>query len=209
MSQPSQPVQPDPQPLLTVGVVADTHIPDRVGTLHPQLIPVLRAARVGHILHAGDVCVPGVLDELTQVAPVTAARGNRDILLSSLPLVETIRLAGVEIALMHGHGGLFFYLWDKWQFMFFGYNFKRYVRLLTHSSGSARVVIFGHTHRHEISWQDGKLLFNPGAAGMIYDEPFTPSVGLLHIYPQQQVRAEIVPLSGYLVRGRQWVAKPE
>lgn len=209
MNSQTHPGQPDPQPLLTVGVVADTHIPDRVGSLHPQLIPTLKTAGVDHILHAGDVCIPSVLDELFQVAPVTAARGNRDVLLSGLPLVNTINLAGVEIALMHGHGGLFFYLWDKWQFIFFGYNFKRYINLLTRTSGSARVVIFGHTHRPEILWKDGKLLFNPGAAGMIYDEPFTPSIGLLRIYPQQQVRAEIVTLSGYKVRGRQWVAKPE
>lgn len=204
-----QPASSDLEPLLTVGVVADTHIPDRVNALHPNLIPVLKNAGVEHILHAGDVCVAGVLDELSQVAPVTAARGNRDVLLSNLHMVETIHLAGVEIAVMHGHGGLFFYLWDKWQFMFFGYNFKRYTRLLTKTSGSARVVIYGHTHRQEIHWMDGKLLFNPGAAGMIYDEPFSPSIGLLHIYPQQQVLAEVIPLSGYQVRGRQWVAKPE
>jgi hypothetical protein len=120
-SQP-QPIPPNIHPLLTVGVVADTHIPDRVGTLHPELIPTLKAAGVGHILHAGDICVPGVLDELSQVAPVTAARGNRDILLSSLPLVQNITLEGVEIALMHGHGGLWFYLWDKWQFVFLATN---------------------------------------------------------------------------------------
>jgi hypothetical protein len=204
-----QPIPPDIQPLLTVGVVADTHIPDRVGTLHPELIPTLKAAGVGHILHAGDICVPGVLDELRQVAPVTAARGNRDILLASLPLVQNVTLEGVEIALMHGHGGLWFYLWDKWQFVFFGYKFKRYLWLLRHSSGTARVVVFGHTHRQENCWVDGKLLFNPGAAGMIYDDPFTPSIGLLRIYSGQQVEGEILPLNGYLVRGRQWVAKPK
>lgn len=197
------------QPILTVGVVADTHIPDRVNSLHPQLIPALKAARVSHILHAGDISVPGVLEELRQVAPVSAARGNRDMLLTRLKMVETVTLAGVEIAVMHGHGGVFFYFWDKWQFIFFGYKLHRYVNLLVRSSGTARVVVFGHTHHTEITHKDGKLLFNPGAAGMVYNEPIHPSIGLLHIYPEQRIEAEIVPLNGYRVRSRQWVAKSE
>jgi hypothetical protein len=44
---------------------------------------------------------------------------------------------------------------------------------------------------------------------MIYDNPFTPSIGLLRIYSGRQVQGEILPLNGYLVRNRQWVAKPK
>ena len=61
-----------------LGVVADTHIPDRVRSLHPDLLPGLKAANAEVILHAGDICSPVVLAELSQVAPVVAVRGNRD-----------------------------------------------------------------------------------------------------------------------------------
>ncbi|MFZ3078594.1 MAG: metallophosphoesterase family protein, partial [Bellilinea sp.] len=72
---------PLPEGLSTVrrlGVVADTHIPDRVRSLHPDLLPGLSAAKVEAILHAGDICSPAVLAVLSQVAPVVAVRGNRD-----------------------------------------------------------------------------------------------------------------------------------
>jgi len=209
MPSQSQPADIDTKPLMTIGVIADTHIPDRVSTLHPQVIPALKAAGVEHILHAGDICVPSVLEELRQVAPVNAARGNRDLLMNNLHMVETVHLAGVEIAVMHGHGGFFFYFWDKWQFILFGYNIRRYLRLLTHTSGTAQVVVYGHTHHKEIIHKDGKLLFNPGPAGMVYDEPLSTSIGLLRIYPEQRVEAEIIALTGYQVRGRQWVAETE
>jgi putative phosphoesterase len=68
--------------MTTLGVLADTHIPDRVPTLNPRVIQVFRQAQVSAILHAGDVSVPQVLAELEKIAQVYAVRGNRDIFLS-------------------------------------------------------------------------------------------------------------------------------
>ncbi len=84
-------------PILKVGVVADTHIPDRAAALHPGLLPALRAAGVGAILHAGDVSTHAVLEQLGEIAPVRVARGNRDWNLSKdVHLVEVMDLGGVS-----------------------------------------------------------------------------------------------------------------
>jgi putative phosphoesterase len=78
--------------LITLGVIADTHIPDRARSLDPQLLSIFDAAQVKAILHAGDVCVPRILDELGEIAPVHAVRGNRDLwALRQLPLSLEIR----------------------------------------------------------------------------------------------------------------------
>ena len=113
----------------TIGVVADTHVPDRVSALHPGLIDGLHAARVDQIFHLGDVCVNRVLDELGQVAPVSAVRGNRDWLLSPPPpWTCTLTFHGVRVLLAHGQGGFFTYWFDKVLYVLVGYRFERYRR---------------------------------------------------------------------------------
>ena len=57
-------------------VVADTHAPRRWKSLPPTLVPLLEGADL--VLHAGDVCVPAVLDELSAFAPVRVVLGNND-----------------------------------------------------------------------------------------------------------------------------------
>jgi len=65
-----------------VGVISDTH-----GLLRPEALTALRA--VDHIIHAGDVGSPEVLEELRHVAPVTAVRGNVDTEEWARPLPAT------------------------------------------------------------------------------------------------------------------------
>jgi uncharacterized protein len=193
-----------------VGVVADTHIPDRVTGLHPDLIPALRAAGVDFILHAGDISVRRVLDELEQVAPLAAVRGNRDILAGPLPLVTEVNLGGVQVALMHGHGGWGPYLWDKWKYILTGYNLRRYLNRLNKVNPAVKVVVFGHTHHSEVLWRKGRLLLNPGSASFGFQRGRPPTYGLLRISAQQKVSAEILPLEGWQILNRQWVSlQPE
>jgi putative phosphoesterase len=193
--------------IYTAGVIADTHIPDRVTGLHPMILPTLEARGVQHILHAGDICVGRVLDELRQVAPVTAVRGNRDMLAGSLRLVEHLDLGGVPVALTHGHGGLRAYLLDKLQYLRHGYRLERYLDLLARAGGPAMVVVFGHTHHPETLIHSGRLLFNPGSASIKYRAWLSPTIGLLHIDEGGQVRTELVPLEGYQIVNRQWVPR--
>ena len=202
-NEPSISVNREP-PVCCIGVIADTHIPDRVEGLHPGVLPLLEAAGVNHILHAGDISGPTVLETLRAVAPVTAVRGNRDFFAGRLEMQEQLTLGGVEIALMHGHHGLFSYLWDKWKYLLYGYQLERYLDEIIRHSGQARIVVYGHTHHPEILIAQGKLLMNPGSASLGPRKSRPPSIGLLRIYASGRVEARIQTLSGYRLRGRCW-----
>jgi hypothetical protein len=194
------------QPLLIVGVVSDTHIPDRVDRIHPQIVPVFRAAHVDQILHAGDISIPLVLAELEQVAPVTAVRGNRDLIFDrSLPKVRVIELAGVMVALMHGHGSWINYFRDKLIYFRTGYQLERYIPALFRTAPEACVYIFGHTHFPENFWREGKLIFNPGSASSSSSRKLVPTVGILRFYVGGGVEGEIIKMVGLKIAYHQWV----
>jgi putative phosphoesterase len=185
--------------------MADTHIPDRVNGIHPEVAPIFREAGVTSILHAGDISTGWVLEELGRVAPVTAVRGNRDFLARRLKLVEYIQYNGVSIALMHGHGSLVSYLMDKVRFFIEGYRLERYLDLLDSAAGGAKVVVFGHTHHAVIYNHRGKLVINPGSASFGPHQGELPTLGLLHISARGEVSPEIVSLRGWKIRNHTWV----
>jgi uncharacterized protein len=54
-----------------VGLISDTH-----GLLRPEALAALRGSE--HVIHAGDIGNPAVLEALARIAPVTAIRGNND-----------------------------------------------------------------------------------------------------------------------------------
>jgi putative phosphoesterase len=194
-------------PLLTVGVIADTHIPDRARALHPHIIPLLQELRVDLILHAGDISSPGVLELLATVAPVKAVRGNRDwVFLTTLPLILKLTLANVPLVLMHGHNGMANYLRDKFFFIRDGYNFERYQKKLVKLVPEARVIVFGHTHRVENVVINGQLWFNPGSAGFSSRRGTLPSIGVLRFYDKGEVRGEVFKLDGFQLQKGFWEA---
>lgn len=124
-----------------VGVISDTH-----GLLRPQVFEVFRD--VEHILHAGDVGDPEILDDLAALAPVTAVWGNMDGPDVRAVTEETraVLLHDTAIRLIHGH------------------------QLLDHAGlgrhfPDARVIVHGHTHVPERREVEGVLVLNPGAAG--------------------------------------------
>jgi uncharacterized protein len=61
---------------LRLGLIADTHIPEARAELWPQVFGAF--AGCDAILHAGDIHELWLLDQLEQIAPVYAARGNGD-----------------------------------------------------------------------------------------------------------------------------------
>lgn len=195
-------------PPIVVGVVADTHVPDRVSGLPPGLTEAFRSAGVSHILHAGDVCARRVLDELAAVAPVCAARGNRDFLFNPpLPMANEIEVGGVRIGICHGHGGTMRYWLDKFGYVFQGYRYERYLEIARGACPRAHVWVYGHSHRSENRWVDGRLLFNPGAAtGFRFGTlDYPPTYGLLRIYPGGRIEGEVLAIRGWRVRSGDWV----
>jgi putative phosphoesterase len=181
--------------MTTLGVLADTHIPDRVSGLSPQIIKIFRQAGVAAILHAGDVSVPRVLQELEQVAPVYAVRGNRDIFyLRNLPLRAQLDISGISIGMAHGHGTFTRYMIDKIHGSIHGRFDEKYLRRMLLSFPDMDVIVFGHLHVPYNLHLDGKLLFNPGSTSFPWPRGSPATFGLLHLDLGQEPQAEIIEI---------------
>jgi len=121
-----------------VGVLSDTH-----GHLYPEVREALSG--VDHIVHAGDVGSPEVLDGLRLIAPVTAVRGNCDheAWALRLPVRTEIDVGGVRILVSHIAG--------------------RPARGA--GPDGATAVVSGHSHMASVETRDDVLYVNPGSAG--------------------------------------------
>src|SRR3954454_18647349 len=86
-------------------VVADTHI--RAGGKRRLPDAVYRSLEGADlVLHAGDLLVPEVLEDLRRFAPVHAVLGNNDVAELAPVLPERVELdvEGVRIAMVHESG---------------------------------------------------------------------------------------------------------
>lgn len=128
---------------MKIGIISDTH-----GLLRAQVFDVF--AGVEHVLHAGDVGDPGILDELAAIAPVTAVWGNVDgfDIRTRTTEVAEIELGGVRVVVIHG--------------MQFGSPTPQKVAAAHPDAG---LVVFGHSHRPLIEQVGPTLAVNPGSAG--------------------------------------------
>jgi putative phosphoesterase len=182
--------------MITVGVIADTHVPDRRAGINPRALDIFRQAEVDAILHVGDVSVRRVLDQLEELAPVHAVRGNRDwIFLGVLPLRKILTFEGVRLGMVHGHGSLVNYLLDKVDFVMHGLDQERYKRRALSTFLDVDVVVFGHLHIPVNEKIGSQLLFNPGSACCPDFGRYRPAVGLLRISGPGEVDGEIIPLA--------------
>ena len=182
--------------MTVLGVLADTHIPERVPEIPPQVLRTFREKSVTAILHGGDVSVPRVLAELEQIAPVYAVQGNRDILyLRYLPMRLQVNIAGVTIGMAHGHGTFSRYLLDKIRRTIEGRYAGKYIQRMLATFPDADVIVFGHLHVPCNFFIEGKLLFNPGSTCYPWPRNYPPSYGLLYIEQGKVPRGEIIELS--------------
>jgi putative phosphoesterase len=181
--------------MLTLGVIADTHVPDRSRRLNPKVFSTFEEAKVTAILHAGDISIPKVLTQLEEIAPVHAVRGNRDLFgFRTLPRHRRLTFEGVSIGLTHGHGDWGEYIKEKLMYYFQGpTKFSRFEKIALRLFPDTRVVILGHNHAATNQWQEDQLVFNPGSACCPnkYFPHLSPSVGLLHV-DGEKVEGEIV-----------------
>lgn len=183
---------------MRLGVVADTHVPDRVKALPPRMFELLSG--VDLILHAGDLSRPGVLGELQALAPVVAVQGNRDIFYKtnrSLPMHRIIEVGALRIGLTHGHGGLAEYVKEKFLFLATGaFRYSRYEVQVRRWFSDVQAIVFGHTHFPVCKRVDGILLFNPGSVGPDYKLKSGASVGILTVDTvAQKIEGQILVLN--------------
>src|SRR5579859_1662330 len=82
--------------MFRIGIISDTH-----GLLRPEAERALTG--VDHIIHAGDIGRPEIVDALRRIAPVTAIRGNVDsgAWAREYPDTNLVRLAGKSIYILH------------------------------------------------------------------------------------------------------------
>jgi len=130
--------------MVKIGILSDTHITEKRGKLNEQIFDYFCDADL--ILHAGDMTYQKVLDELNEIAPVIAVKGNNDKL--ELEMVEIIQISDFKIVLTHGtdFSGNFDKLYEFGR----GYN--------------ADILITGHTHKIHNEIIGEMLLVNPGSA---------------------------------------------
>jgi putative phosphoesterase len=121
-----------------VGLISDTH-----GLVRPEALNFLRGS--DYLVHAGDICAPEVLAELSRLAPLTVVRGNNDEgpWAECLPEQTTLEVDGIRIGVVHDLA--------QWR--------------VEPAAVAVRVVVSGHSHKPSVREQDGVLYVNPGSAG--------------------------------------------
>jgi uncharacterized protein len=177
---------------MRIGLISDTHIPEACDHLPA---PVFEAfSGVDLVMHAGDVYINRVLDELAQIAPVIAALGNGDEGLDGhrfkLDPEERVRSAhlleieGVRVGLVHALPTP-----DETSDEVFENAMHR------HFGGIVDVLVIGHSHLEGITRFGKTLVVNPGSATLprnLVDVPGT--VAILEIASGGRVSAEIIRL---------------
>ena len=123
---------------LRIGLISDTH-----GLLRPEALAWLQGS--DYIVHGGDIGSPDILDQLAQIAPVTAVRGNndRDGWAMQVPETDFLQVGELFIYALHDLD-----LLD-----------------IDPASAGVRVVVTGHSHKPLIEEREGVLYVNPGSAG--------------------------------------------
>jgi uncharacterized protein len=150
----------------TVGVISDTH-----GLLRWEAEAAL--AKVDHIIHAGDVGTPQVLERLQRIAPLTVVRGNNDQgpWADKLPESAIVDICGQRLYILHDMAKL-----D-----------------IEPAADGFAAIIAGHSHKPGVSEKNGVLYLNPGSAG---PRRFSLPVAVAKMFIDSvAVRAEICTLT--------------
>lgn len=130
-----------------IAVISDTH-----GLIRDQVREKLADCEA--ILHGGDINRQVILDELAEIAPVYAVRGNNDKeWAEQLPETLSLELFGLRIFMVHN---------------------KKY---LPGDLDDRELVIYGHSHRYEEKQAEGRTWLNPGSCGpRRFNQPITMAV---------------------------------
>lgn len=152
-------------PVVLVGVISDTH-----GLLRPEAVAALQGSDV--IIHAGDIGGPKVIEQLHEVAPTFAVRGNIDkgAWAANVPATQVVEVGELRFYVLHEIAQL-----D-----------------LDAAVAGYAAVVSGHSHRPSVEFRGGVLYLNPGSAG---PRRFKLPVAIARVgVSGRQMRPEIVEL---------------
>ena len=162
-----------------IGLISDTH-----GLIREDALRAL--AGCTHIVHAGDIVTPGILDRLRGIAPLTAVRGNNDrgAWAQALPEWDVVELGPVSVYVRHDRAEL-----D-----------------IDPAAAGFRVVVCGHSHKPAVETREGVLYVNPGSAGpRRFKLPI--AVGELLI-DDDRIEARIIELETKITNGTAKTPRP-
>jgi putative phosphoesterase len=165
---------------MRIGIISDTHIPLNAKELPAQVAKAF--ANVELILHAGDIYLPSVLDELEVLAQVLVAIGDGDerhgMRIGTDPRVRkthVVNMENVHIGLVH--------------------NLRLPETSIEKTFGCpVDIAVCGHTHLPSIETHQGVLVVNPGSATLPNHQlNMLGTVGLLDV-TQGKAEVRIVQL---------------
>ena len=145
---------------MKIGLISDTHIPEAMPELWPHIFEVFDGVEC--ILHAGDIHDIRVIDQLHEIAPTYAARGNgddgsggRSVQPADPRLQETwlLELNGFRVGLTH---------YIPMPEMPPSLTVSKWIDKL-YPQARPDVLVYGDTHVEQIDVFDGVLCVNPGS----------------------------------------------
>jgi putative phosphoesterase len=167
---------------MKIGVIADTHIPDRMSSLPRRVEEVFRGLDI--LLHAGDVSHLNTLQQLENTFTITmAVAGETDSSETKRYLEDkkVVKFGNRRIGMIHGH-----YhedLSDRWGIfrrrLRRESSQERLYRYILNQFEEVDCIVFGHSHHPYIKVRNGVLLFNPGAVAPV--PGLRASVGILDV----------------------------
>ncbi|PWF45527.1 metallophosphoesterase family protein [Massilia glaciei] len=124
--------------MVRIGVISDTH-----AQLRHEATFFLQGS--DYLIHAGDICDPGILDQLRAIAPLTVVMGNNDkgAWADRLKETEFLQIGATLIYVIHDIARL-----D-----------------IDPVAAGVHAVVAGHSHKPRVEERDGVLFVNPGSAG--------------------------------------------
>ncbi|OPX59921.1 MAG: Phosphodiesterase [Methanobacterium sp. PtaB.Bin024] len=160
---------------MLIGVISDTHIPERAESIPEIVFEVFQD--VDLILHAGDLVSLSVKKQLESMKPTVCVQGNMDRYIGlKLPQRKKLDLEGIKIGLTHGE---VYPRGDTQQLRYIGLEMD------------VEVLITGHTHWSFIKELPDMLLLNPGSPTV--PRLSDPSVMIIEI-EDGQLDAKIVKI---------------
>ena len=160
---------------MRLGLISDTHVPEVAKELPSQIAEAFHG--VDLILHAGDIYIPSVLDDLERIAPVLAARGDDDyadtLMDRRVKEKHVLKLEGQTLWLIHERPDSPTPSW--WQSPWWQ------SRLSPGQDNRPDIVVFGHAHHTVVQRVSDVLFVNPGSPTFLFYHRGLGTVGILDL----------------------------
>ncbi len=158
---------------MRIGLVADTHIPEAEKGLPAELGKALQG--VDLILHAGDIYIPSVLDDLERIAPVLAARGDDDygatLTDKRVKDKHILKLEGQTVWLVHERP--LYLMFDWW---------RSKHPPEQEGDGYPDIIVFGHEHRTVVEQVYDMLFISSGSPTFLHYSRGLGTAGILELH---------------------------